>query len=102
MGLTHRLFGIRSCNEVITGKRGRPCLEYDIKRCVAPCVDAICSPEQYSEAVKLTEMFLEGKNDELVKTLRGRMSEASEGERFEEAAQLRDAMRTGQAPPGRQ
>jgi len=102
MALTHRLFGIRSCNEVITGKRGRPCLEYDIKRCIAPCVDAICSAEQYSEAVQLTEMFLEGKNDELVKTLRGRMSEASEGERFEEAAQLRDAMRTVQALHDRQ
>src|SRR5947209_15841370 len=45
MALTHRLFGIRSCNEVITGKRGRPCLEYDIKRCIAPCVDTICSAE---------------------------------------------------------
>src|SRR5690349_672373 len=87
MALTHRLFGMRSCNEVITGKRGRPCLEYDIKRCIAPCVDAICSPEEYAEAVQLTEMFLEGKNDELVKTLRGRIYEASEGERFEEAAQ---------------
>ena len=43
MSLTHRLFGIRSCNEVITGKRGRPCLEYDIKRCIAPCVDTLCS-----------------------------------------------------------
>ena len=43
MSLTHRLFGIRSCNEVITGKRERPCLEYDIKRCIAPCVDTICS-----------------------------------------------------------
>src|SRR5262245_60629573 len=45
MSLTHRLFGIRSCNEVITGKRGRPCLEYDIKRCIAPCVDALCSTD---------------------------------------------------------
>src|SRR6266850_3657750 len=49
MGLTHRLFGVRSCNEVITGRRGRPCLEYDIKRCIAPCVAAICSAEQYHE-----------------------------------------------------
>src|SRR5438874_4621436 len=96
MALTHRLFGIRSCNEVITGKRGRPCLEYDIKRCIAPCVDTICSAEEYGRAVELTEMFLEGKNEELVKTLKGRMVEASEGERFEEAAQLRDAMRTVQ------
>src|SRR2546427_157399 len=102
MALTHRLFGIRSCNEVITGKRGRPCLEYDIKRCIAPCVDTICSAEEYRRAVKLTEMFLEGKNEELVKTLKGRMVEAAEGERFEEAAQMRDAMRTVQAIDDRQ
>src|SRR3990170_4765508 len=62
MGLAHRLFGIRSCNEVITGRRGRPCLEYDIKRCVAPCVAAICSKAQYDEAVQRTRLFLEGKN----------------------------------------
>src|SRR6188474_1669302 len=43
MSLTHKVFGIRSCNEVITGTRHRPCLEYDIKRCLAPCVAAICS-----------------------------------------------------------
>jgi excinuclease ABC subunit C len=102
MALTHRLFGIRSCNEVITGRRERPCLEYDIKRCIAPCVATICSPREYSEAVTLTEMFLEGKNEELVKTLRGRMVEAAEGERFEEAAQMRDAMRTVQALHDRQ
>jgi excinuclease ABC subunit C len=96
MSLTHRLFGIRSCNEVITGKRDRPCLEYDIKRCIAPCVDTVCSPEEYGRAVNLTELFLQGKNDELIKSLKGRMLDASESERFEEAAQLRDAMRTVQ------
>src|SRR5215216_3351513 len=62
MGLTHRLFGIRSCNEVITGNRERPCLEYDIKRCIAPCVEQLCSQEEYGRAVALTELFLEGKN----------------------------------------
>src|SRR5438477_4463211 len=102
MALTHRLFGIRSCNEVITGKRGRPCLEYDIKRCIAPCVDSLCSPEEYARAVGLTRLFLEGKNDELVKTLRARMTAAADGERFEEAAQLRDAMRTVQTLHDRQ
>src|SRR5918996_332346 len=45
MSLTHRLFRIRLCNEVITGHRGRPCLEFDIKRCIAPCVEEICAPE---------------------------------------------------------
>jgi len=68
------------------GKRGRPCLEYDIKRCIAPCVDTICAPEEYARAVNLTQLFLEGKNDELVKTLRTRMLHAADGERFEERA----------------
>ena len=102
MSLTHRLFGIRSCNEVITGKRGRPCLEYDIKRCIAPCVDTLCTQEEYGRAVNLTQLFLEGKNDELVKTLRTRMLAAAEGERFEEAAQMRDALRTVQTLHDRQ
>src|SRR5262249_38176489 len=87
MSLTHRLFGMRSCNEVITGKRGRPCLEYDIKRCLAPCVDTICSVDDYGKAAGLTRLFLEGKNDEVVHTLKARMVDAADGERFEEAAQ---------------
>jgi excinuclease ABC subunit C len=102
MSLTHRLFGIRSCNEVITGKRGRPCLEYDIKRCIAPCVDTICTAAEYSGAVGITQLFLEGKNDELVKTLRAQMLDAAAGERYEEAAQRRDAMRTVQTLHDRQ
>src|SRR5919106_4657140 len=65
MGLAHRLFGIRSCNEVITGTRARPCLEYDIKRCIAPCVAEICSEERYGAAVASTKLLLEGRNDEL-------------------------------------
>ncbi len=102
MGLTHRLFGIRSCNEIITGKRERPCLEYDIKRCLAPCVDTVCSPEEYGRAVELTELFLEGKNDDLMKTLRTRMLDAASAERFEEAAQMRDALTTVQTLQDRQ
>ena len=102
MALTHRLFGIRSCNEVITGKRGRACLEYDIQRCIAPCVETLCSAEEYGRAVKLTELFLEGRNEELIKTLKGRMLEAAAAERFEQAAQMRDAMRTVQTLQDRQ
>jgi excinuclease ABC subunit C len=102
MALSHQLFGIRSCNEVITGQRGRPCLEYDIKRCAAPCVAEICSAERYGEAVANTKLLLEGRNDELVETLRERMVSAAEGERFEEAAQLRDAMKTVQILRDRQ
>ena len=102
MGLSHRLFGIRSCNETITGNRGRPCLEYDIKRCSAPCVSEICSEEQYAVAVTNTRLLLEGRTDELIDTLRLRMVDAAGGERFEEAAQLRDALRTVQTLRDRQ
>ena len=102
MSLTHKVFGIRSCNEVITGTRHRPCLEYDIKRCLAPCVVTICSEERYAVAVADTKLFLEGRNQELAEQLRGRMIDASEGQRYEEAAQLRDAMRTVEAVRERQ
>src|SRR5687768_464186 len=102
MTLAHRLFGIRSCNEVITGRRARPCLEFDIKRCIAPCVVEICSEERYGVAVASTKLLLEGRNDELAATLRERMVDASGNERYEEAAQLRDAMRTVQILRDRQ
>ena len=102
MGLSHRLFGIRSCNEVITGTRARPCLEYDIKRCIAPCVREVCSEEQYRVAVTNAKLLLEGRNEELIDTLRMRMVDAAEHERFEQAAQLRDAMRTVQTLRDRQ
>jgi excinuclease ABC subunit C len=102
MTLTHRLFGLRSCNEVITGKRGRPCLEYDIKRCIAPCVAEICTEEQYGVAVANTRLLLEGRNDELIDTLRDRMVAAAGEQRYEEAAQLRDAVKTVQILRDRQ
>jgi len=102
MVLSHRLFGLRSCNEVITGRRGRPCLEYDIKRCIAPCVAELCTEERYGEAVSNTKLLLEGRTEELADTLRDRMQSAAEAERFEEAAQLRDALRTVQTLAERQ
>ena len=102
MALSHRLFGIRSCNEVITGRRDRPCLEYDIKRCVAPCVSEICSQEQYKEAVDQTRLFLDGRNDEVVSRLRKQMRDASDEELYERAAHYRDAIRTVETLQNRQ
>ena len=102
MALTHRLFGIRSCNEVITGRRDRPCLEYDIKRCVAPCVTEICSQNQYKEAVNQTRLFLEGRTDEVVGSLRKQMQEASDEECYERAAHYRDAISTVETLRNRQ
>ena len=94
MGLSHKLFGIRSCNEIITGTRPRPCLEFDIKRCAAPCVHTLCSESEYRVAVEHTRLFLEGRNDELATTLRERMTEAAAAEQYEHAAQLRDSLKT--------
>ncbi len=96
MALTHRLFGIRSCNEVITGRRPRPCLEYDIGRCLAPCVETVASEAEYQRAVTDTRLFLEGRTTELLADLRERMTDAAARERFEQAAHLRDAMQTVQ------
>ena len=102
-GLTHRLFGIRSCNEVITGKRG-PALPRVRHQALhrAVCRHRSVRRKSTARAVKLTELFLGGKNDELIETLKGRMLDAASGERFEEAAQLRDAVRTVQTLHDRQ
>nr|MBA2356046.1 excinuclease ABC subunit UvrC [Acidobacteriota bacterium] len=92
--LSHKLFGIRSCREVITGQRGRPCLEFDIKRCLAPCVSELCSPQRYQGAVEDARLLLDGRTDELVSDLASRMYAAADEDRFEQAAQLRDTIRT--------
>ncbi|NQW04514.1 MAG: excinuclease ABC subunit UvrC [Acidobacteria bacterium] len=94
MRLAHRLFGIRSCNEVIDGQRDRPCLEYDIKRCAAPCVASICSLDEYQQSVEQARLLLEGRQAELIEGLRQDMVDAALDERFERAATLRDAIRT--------
>jgi excinuclease ABC subunit C len=94
MSLTHKLFGMRSCNEVIDGRRVRPCLEYDIGRCIAPCVAALASETDYAAATARARLFLEGRNDELLANLRAEMLEAAGAERYEQAAQIRDSIRT--------
>jgi excinuclease ABC subunit C len=94
MSLAHRFFGIRSCNEIIDGRRDRPCLEYDIHRCLAPCVETICTIERYGRAVEQARLLIEGRQDELIRNLQREMTEAAGEERFERAAHLRDAIRT--------
>jgi excinuclease ABC subunit C len=92
--LTHKLFGVRSCKEVLNGRRPRPCLQYQIHRCLAPCVASICSLERYRQAAQDAKLFLEGRTEEVVRRLRGEMERAAAFDRFEEAASLRDQVRT--------
>jgi excinuclease ABC subunit C len=87
-----RLFPLRSCSEGVFrdyARRGRPCIEHEMKRCPAPCVGRV-TPEVYRELLAGTELFLRGRSAELTALLRTRMAGAAEAEDFEEAARLRD------------
>jgi excinuclease ABC subunit C len=88
--LVRRLFGIRTCKEALDGKRPRPCLQYQIKRCIAPCVAEICSPERYRQSCDDARLFLEGRTEEVTRRLRDEMAAAAGAERYEEAASVRD------------
>ena len=82
--LVRRLFGIRSCKETLNGRRARPCLQYQIKRCLAPCVAEICSIERYRRSCDDARLFLEGRTEEVTRRLRDEMANAAGEERYEE------------------
>jgi excinuclease ABC subunit C len=87
-----RIFPLRSCTDGTFkdyARRGRPCIEYEMKRCPGPCCGLV-DREGYLERVHGTELFLRGRSRELVDELRGRMEAAAAEEHFEEAARLRD------------
>ena len=88
-----KLFPYRSCTKVITGKDPRPCLEYYINRCVAPCIGA-ASKDEYRKVIEQVIMFMEGKTDPVLDDLRNRMTDASNTLEFERAAVLRDQIRS--------
>jgi excinuclease ABC subunit C len=87
--LIKKLFPLRSCSRVITGKDIRPCLKYHIRRCYGPCIGAI-SKEEYRDIVKQAITFLEGKENYVLRELKRKMNVASENMEFEKAAQIRD------------
>ena len=84
-----RLFPFRSCSRPIKGTDARPCLEYYIGGCVAPCIGTVSRPE-YARVIKQVVLFLEGKQERVVKELERQMNEAAEALQFEKAALLRD------------
>ena len=83
------IFPFRSCSKSITGTAPRPCLEYHIGHCLAPCIGA-ASREEYAEVIKQVILFLEGKQERVVQQLKSKMAKAAEGLDFEMAARLRD------------
>jgi len=92
LNLIQKVFKLRNCSDGDFAARSRPCLQYQIGRCGAPCVDLI-SKQDYGQAVQDTTQFLRGKSQQLLTELELRMGEAVEKMAFEEAAALRDQMK---------
>ncbi|HIE16992.1 MAG TPA: excinuclease ABC subunit UvrC [Dehalococcoidia bacterium] len=90
--LIKKIFPFRSCTRNITGKEIKPCLEYHIHRCLGPCTGAV-SKEEYHEVIRQVILFLEGKQEVVLRDLRQKMKQASEHLQFEKAALLRDQIR---------
>ena len=91
--LVNKHFLVRGCEDAVFRNRKRPCLEYELKLCSAPCVKYI-PEEDYRENVDNACLFLEGRMPELARTLKARMERAAGEEDFEEAARWRDLLRT--------
>jgi len=88
--LVNKYFKLRTCNIEIDGSMPRPCLDYQMKRCLGPCVSGLCTREEYAGAVEDVKLLLAGKTDELIRQLERRMNEAAESLRYEAAAIYRD------------
>jgi excinuclease ABC subunit C len=94
--LINRHFQLRTCTDAELESRSRPCLQYQIKRCPAPCVMAV-PPEQYAEQVRNVSLFLDGRHDELVHDLEESMQRAAESLAYELAATYRDQLHAVQS-----
>ena len=92
LDLTKKLFPWRSCTKEITGKDARPCLDYYIKRCIAPCT-AYCTKEEYDEVIEQVILFLEGKADDVLRRLRKQMDDAAGRMEYEGGAPIRDQLK---------
>jgi len=92
--LIHRHFLVPSCKVDLTRFHPRPCLQYYIRRCLGPCVEGLTTPDTYQEAVRDVKLFLEGRQTDLVRSLRKRMDEAAAAQEYERAAKYRDLIST--------
>ncbi len=89
--MMQKMFMVRQCTNAFFAQRQRPCLEYQIKRCKAPCVGLV-SPEDYADDVNNTIRFLKGEGTDLQVKLVGKMEQAAEDMNFEQAASYRDQL----------
>ncbi len=85
-----KLFPVRQCEDSYYRARSRPCLQYQMQRCSAPCVKGYVSDDEYAEQVQWVRLFLKGKNQQVINSLVEKMEKASEQLNFEAAARYRD------------
>ncbi|WP_217522316.1 excinuclease ABC subunit UvrC [Vibrio metschnikovii] len=88
--LIQKIFPVRQCEDTVYSNRVRPCLMYQIGRCAAPCVKSLINDEDYAELVNCVRLFLQGKDKQVLEMLIGKMEQASQALRFEDAAKFRD------------
>lgn len=100
--LLYRAFPMRSCTDAVFHSRTRPCLYYEIGQCVAPCVPGYTTPEAYNKLVREVVLHLQGRSDELVKTLKAEIAQAADELRFEDAARLYKRLQAVQETMGKQ
>jgi len=93
LDLVNKLFPWRSCTKTITGTDPRPCLDYYINRCIAPCT-SYCTKEEYDEVIRQVILFLEGRTDEVVRHLKREMAAASAAMEYERAGRIRDQLQS--------
>jgi excinuclease ABC subunit C len=90
LALLQRLFPLRQCEDSVYHNRSRPCLQYQIGRCLGPCIAGLVSESTYQQQVDCVRLFLQGKDQQVLSTLVARMEAASQTLQFETAARLRD------------
>ncbi|CDG21680.1 UvrABC system protein C [Xenorhabdus poinarii G6] len=90
LALLQKLFPIRQCEDSVYRNRSRPCLQYQIGRCLAPCVKGLVTDEDYQQQVEYVRLFLMGKDQQVLAGLVKKMENASQQQKFEEAARYRD------------
>ncbi|MFV8980564.1 excinuclease ABC subunit UvrC [Serratia fonticola] len=90
LALLQKLFPVRQCDNSVYRNRSRPCLQYQIGRCLGPCVAGLVSEEDYRQQVDYVRLFLSGKDQQVLHQLIARMENASKLLNFEEAARIRD------------
>ncbi|MGB9098709.1 excinuclease ABC subunit UvrC [Erwinia sp.] len=90
LSLLQKIFPVRQCENSVYRNRSRPCLQYQIGRCLGPCVSGLVTEEEYAQQIEYVRLFLSGKDDQVLNQLVSRMESASISLKFEEAARLRD------------